>query len=71
MVQQRSLLLKLITLLGGNVNFKKNFLRKIFNFIFLLKITINRNRANIIVGQSSKILQIVVYPQVNEQWAIG
>ncbi|CAF3223272.1 unnamed protein product [Rotaria socialis] len=50
-VQQRQLLLKLITLLGGNI-------------------TINRNRAQMIVGQSSKILQIIVHPQVNEQWVI-
>ncbi|CAF2188947.1 unnamed protein product [Rotaria magnacalcarata] len=50
-VHQRQLLLKLITLLGGNI-------------------TINRNRAQLIVGQSSKILQIIVHPQVNEQWVI-
>jgi len=50
-VPQRSLLLKLITLLGGNI-------------------TVNRDRAKILVGQSSKILQIIIYPQVNEQWVI-
>lgn len=50
-VQQRSLLLKLITLLGGNI-------------------TINRNRAKVIVGHSSKSLPIINYPQVTEQWII-
>ncbi|CAF2527036.1 unnamed protein product [Rotaria sp. Silwood2] len=51
LVQQRHLLLKLITLLGGNI-------------------TISRDRAKMIVGQSSKILQIIIHPQVNEQWVI-
>ncbi|CAF3581314.1 unnamed protein product [Rotaria sp. Silwood1] len=51
LVQQRQLLLKLITLLGGNI-------------------TICRDRAKILVGQSSKILQIIIHPQVNEQWVI-
>ncbi|CAF1213380.1 unnamed protein product [Rotaria sordida] len=51
LVQQRQLLLKLITLLGGNI-------------------TISRGRAKIIVGRSSKILQIIIHPQVNEQWVI-
>jgi hypothetical protein len=69
-VQQRSLLLKLITVLGGNVTFiRENF--EVFFFVFLLKITVNRDRAKIIVGQSSKTLTIIIYPQVNENWIIG
>ncbi|CAF4504851.1 unnamed protein product [Rotaria sp. Silwood2] len=51
LVKQRPLLLKLITLLGGNI-------------------TVSRNLAKIVVGQSSKPLQIIIYPQVNEQWVI-
>ncbi|UJR29953.1 hypothetical protein I4U23_017500 [Adineta vaga] len=51
LVQQRELLVKLITLLGGNI-------------------TVNRERAKIIVGRSSKILQVIVHPQVQEQWVI-
>ncbi|CAF3310274.1 unnamed protein product [Rotaria socialis] len=49
--KQRSLLLKLISLLGGNI-------------------TVNRNQAKIVVGYSSKPLQVIIYPQVNEQWVI-
>jgi len=49
--KQRYLLLKLITLLGGNI-------------------TVNRNSAKIVVGRSSKLLQIIIYPQVTEQWVI-
>ncbi|CAF3632054.1 unnamed protein product [Rotaria sordida] len=49
--KQRSLLLKLITLSGGNI-------------------TVSRNLAKIVVGHSSKSLQIIIYPQVNEQWVI-
>jgi len=69
-VEQRSLLLKLVTFLGGNVCFSLFFFCSDFKFCYS-KITINRNRAKIIVGQSSKSLQILNYPQVTEQWIIG
>ncbi|CAF0731809.1 unnamed protein product [Adineta steineri] len=49
--EQRHLLVKLITLLGGNI-------------------TVNRERAKIVIGQSSKKLSIIIYPHVTEQWAI-
>ena len=70
LVTQRSLLLKLISLLGGNVSCtkKRNPTRTIS---FLWKVTISRDRAKIIVGRSSKVLQIIIHPQVNEQWIIG
>ncbi|CAF1275067.1 unnamed protein product [Adineta ricciae] len=51
LVQQRDLLLKLITILGGNI-------------------TVHRERAKIIIGHSSKTLQVIIHPQVHEQWAI-
>jgi hypothetical protein len=35
------------------------------------QITVNRNSAKIIVGHSSKLLAIIIYPQVTEQWVIG
>jgi hypothetical protein len=68
--QQRQLLLKLITLLGGNVSLNI-FSYKMFQSSLLFKITVSRDRAKIIVGQSSKMLQIIIHPHVNEQWIIG
>lgn len=69
LVSQRSLLLKLISLLGGNVS-SVEFQSILFGYLEI-KVTINRDRAKIIVGKSSKILQIIIHPHVNEQWIIG